>query len=559
MARRRIAHTLGAAAGGLLGAAFLPSGIAVADGTYDGYDLIGQNDFVVNAGGVRDFFVSVPPAAEGTVQGTQTFDWTGANSTSGSFDALVGNNTDLIGDTNQVIYVEPGTDPGGPGAGSIFDTFSYTNGFSTVYSDVVESDGSHDITYQWITPSGQVINIPTTYDAAALTALSQHEGLPDGYSYILSGDETHYGVSAILPAAADLQGYQNYLVDNAAGVQVGTFAADVTDTSDYLNNSSQALLVTASTGDGPAVGSVFNTFFAGPFQSVYSAIPNGDGTDTVTDTIVTPWGNINFPTDFDAAKGIPEILAGTSHLGQDISTNDFTIAATDAPSTITAVDGLPPEDVVIQGTQAFNYTDLSDGSNSGAFLANVTQSAIVFGDTTQDQYVVTQDLVAGQGPAVGSVFEVDNYGHGYELVYSDLVGAGTGDHNLITETLVTPFGDFNIPTTYDASSVLGSDSSQHFGSGMLAEVASLLGGSSTAGAESASSVDTSALAEMFPHLATALDGGSLADMFPNLATALDGGSLAEVFPNLATAFDAGAIADVFPHLEAGLNLLTSLF
>jgi hypothetical protein len=547
MARRRIAHTLGAAAGGLLGAAFLPSGIAVADGTYDGYDLIGQNDFVVNAGGVRDFFVSVPPAAEGTVQGTQTFDWTGANSTSGSFDALVGNNTDLLGDTNQVIYVEPGTDPGGPGAGSIFDTYSYSNGFSTVYSDVVGSDGSHDITYQWITPSGQVINIPTTYDAASLTALSQTEGLPNDYSYILSGDETHYGVSAILPAAADLQGYQDYIVQNADGAQVGTFSADVTDTSDYLNNSSQALLVTASTGDGPAAGSVFNTFFAGPFQSVYSAIPNADGSgDTVTDTIVTPWGNINFPTTFDAAKGIPEILAGTSHLGQDISTNDFTIAATDAPSTITAVDGLPPEDVVIQGTQAFNYTDLSDGSKSGDFLANVTQSSIVFGNTTQDQYVVTQDLVAGQGPAAGSVFEVDNYGHGYELVYSDLVGAGTDGHNLYTDTLVTPFGDFNIPTTYDAAAVLAHESSAN-------PLAAASAGSTLA--DLFHSFDATSAAAP----ASALDTGSLAEMFPHLATALDGGSLAEVFPNLAAAFDAGSIADVFPHLEAGLNLLTGLF
>ena len=67
MACRRIAHTLGAAAGGLLGVAFLPTAVAFADGTYDGYDLIGNNDFTVNAGGVRDFFVSVPPAAEGTV------------------------------------------------------------------------------------------------------------------------------------------------------------------------------------------------------------------------------------------------------------------------------------------------------------------------------------------------------------------------------------------------------------------------------------------------------------------------------------------------------------
>jgi hypothetical protein len=544
MARRRIAHTLGAA-GGLLGAAFLPSAIASAD-TYDGYDLTGLNDFTVNAGGVRDFFVSVPPAAEGSVQGTQDFDWTSASGSHGTLDALVTNNTDLLGDTNQDIYVTSDSASGGPGAGSIFDTYTYSNGYSTVYSDVVGADNTHDISYTWVSPTGQTIaTIPTTYDASALTALTQTEGLPNGDSYVLDGPEKLYGISAILPAAADVQGYQNYIVDNG-GAQVGTFSADVTDTSDYLGNSSQALLVTASSGDGPAVGSVFNTFYVGNLESVYSAIPNADGTDTVTDTIVTPWGNINFPTTFDAAQGLPAILNGTAPLGQEIATKSFDITATDAPATIVGVDGLPPEDVVIQGTQAFNYSDLTGGDNSGTFLANVTQSSIVFGGTTQDQYVVTQDLT-GHAPAVGSVFEVDNYGHGYELVYSDLVGAGTDGHNLYTDTLVTPFGDYTIPTTYDAAAVLASDSSSSFPS-------SAASGSSVL-AEMFHAVDPTTAAAS----ASALDTGSLAEMFPHMATALDGGSLAEVFPNLAAAFDAGTIADVFPHLEAGLNLLTGLF
>lgn len=518
MARRRIAHTLGAAAGGLLGVAFVPGAMAFADSTYDGYDLIANNDFVVNDGGVRDFFVSVPPAAEGSVQGTETFDWTGSGSSSGTIDALVTNNTDLLGDTNQAIYVTSDSAADGPGAGSVFDTYTYSDGLSTVYSDVVESDGAHDISYTWVTPSGRDITIPTTFDAADITAVSQSEGLPDGYSYLLEGAETYYGVAGIMPAAGDVQGYQDFTVDNASGTQVGTFTADVTDTADYFGNSSQALLVTASTGDGPAVGSVFNTFFVGDFESVYSAIPNADGTDTVTDTIVTPWGtDINFPTTFDAASGLAAILDGTSNLGQDIDTKSFDITAvTSDPSTITGVDGLPPEDVVIQGTQEFNYTDLTNGSDSGVFDADVTQSAIVFGDTTQDQYVVTSD-VSGDAPAVGSVFEVDNYGHGYELVYSDLVGAGTDGNNLYTDTLVTPFGDFTIPTSYDAAAVLASDSSSDF----------------------------------------AQSAASSSSLMSELVSLLDPSAAAGVDP--ASAIDVGALADVFPHLDAALNLLTSLF
>ena len=557
MVRRGIAHTLGAAAGGLLGVAFLPSAVALADGDYGDYTLTGSSPLIVSDGGVRDFFVSVPPAAEGTVQGTQSFDYTGPAGSSGTIDAMVGNNTDLYGDTNQVILVTDGTSQ--IPTHSVLDTFTYgSSGFSSVYSDLVGQgpDGSNLITYEWVTPWGSY-NFPTSFDAANIVPVAQSVGLPegDGYSYLLSGPETLYGVSGITPAATDIQGYQNFIVDHG-GAEVGPFHADVTNTADLLNNSTQAFFVTSSSGDAPAVGSVYNTFFLGDFQNIYSAIPQADGTDKLTDTFVTPWGNINIPTTFDAAKGLADILNGTAPLGQDISTNDFLITATDDPATIVAMDGLPPEDVVIQGTQTFNYDDLTAANNDGTFLANVTQSAIVFGNTTQDQYVVTQDLTAG-GPAVNSFFEVDNYGHGYELVYSDLVGAGSGGDNLITQTLVTPFGDFNIPTTYDASAVYLADSGQHFpNSGlMMAELSHLFGGSA-AGAEPAASFDASSLAETFPHLAAALDGGSFADMFPNLAAAFDGGSLADLFPNLAAAFDPSTFADVFPHAA---DMLANLF
>jgi hypothetical protein len=36
-------------------------------------------------------------------------------------------------------------------------------------------------------------------------------------------------------------------------------------------------------------------------------------------------------------------------------------------------------------------------------------------------------------------------------VYTDYIGTGPDGTNTITDTFVTPFGDFNIPTTYDAA------------------------------------------------------------------------------------------------------------
>jgi hypothetical protein len=78
-------------------------------------------------------------------------------------------------------------------------------------------------------------------------------------------------------------------------------------------------------------------------------------------------------------------------------------------------------------------------------------------------------------PPVGSVYETfgfggfsngwpvggrldDNFnfsnGNGFEVVYSDTVGTAATGGNTITETLVTPLGDINIPTFFDAAAYL---------------------------------------------------------------------------------------------------------
>lgn len=45
------------------------------------------------------------------------------------------------------------------------------------------------------------------------------------------------------------------------------------------------------------------------------------------------------------------------------------------------------------------------------------------------------------------MFDVNNYGFGYETIYSDLVS--TTGANVISETFVTPMGDFAIGPTMD--------------------------------------------------------------------------------------------------------------
>jgi hypothetical protein len=47
-----------------------------------------------------------------------------------------------------------------------------------------------------------------------------------------------------------------------------------------------------------------------------------------------------------------------------------------------------------------------------------------------------------------------NFGSsGFENAYSDVIGGAPDGTNAISGTLITPFGDFNIPTTCDAAAV----------------------------------------------------------------------------------------------------------
>ena len=48
------------------------------------------------------------------------------------------------------------------------------------------------------------------------------------------------------------------------------------------------------------------------------------------------------------------------------------------------------------------------------------------------------------------MFNTENYTIGIQSIYSDIPGAGPGGTDLISYSLDTPFGDFTIPTTFDA-------------------------------------------------------------------------------------------------------------
>jgi hypothetical protein len=458
MNRRRITRALGVAAGGLLGSAFLPMAVAVADD----YEIIPVPSSTETLTGVYGLENTAPPAESGSIQGTQKFEVydTTTQQQVGTFDADESNSIDINGDTNTELLVThdlsgtPGTAAGDvPAAGSVFDTYTYAGGeFGYVYSDLPSTTPTETVT----TADYGDFPFSSTYDAlagesgdTALPAIT----LAGGDTIVASGPETFTAVSGAAPYDSDIQGTQLFDVANSAGTVIGSFTGDVTTTADAAGTTTEAILVTGdghsgtvgtAAGDIPAVGSVFDSidYDDGPTPQVYSDLvsPTG-GADLVSETDTTLFGNVSIPTSFDA------VAAESDAATIPFDGGDITPTGTE---TFTGINGLPPADVAIQGTQEFG---INDSAGTGTFDADVTTtSTTVYGETTETLLVTS---ASGDAPAAGSVIDVADYGSGFETVYADVLSA-TGS-STITDTVVTPFGDFALPTTFDVASALVPD------------------------------------------------------------------------------------------------------
>jgi hypothetical protein len=196
---------------------------------------------------------------------------------------------------------------------------------------------------------------------------------------------------------------------------------------------------------------VFNVINSGDgFQNVYSDLPSSTpGADVISDTLVTPFGDIAVPVTFDAAA-VPATDAVAVALADaygivPASTEEFT-----------GINGVPPLDVAIQGTQQF-------GVGTGTFDADVSTASDSLGDIDEAIRVITDDsgtpgTAAGDVPPVGSVFDTYALGDsGFENIYTDLASTTPGA-DVISDTLVTPLGDFTIPLASDTAAGLAPDS-----------------------------------------------------------------------------------------------------
>jgi hypothetical protein len=443
----------------------------------------------------------------------------------------------LLGLTNAEFTVTSdtaaagGSDSALPTVGSVYDEFNLGNGYENIYTDIPGAAGANDtVTDTLVTPFGNV-NLDSLFanvDAAApLSPGDAFTGLdvgnigsaPDAFSIggftldptLASGAE---GFTPVTPLATSpplleigggqLDGVihfapQSFDVFSGTGTSatdVGTIATgeDVTDLLGFTNTEINVTGVTpADAGDAaalPTVGSVYDALNLGNgYENVYTAIPGVDGAnDTVTDTLVTPFGNINLDSLFGNIDAAAPLQPGDAFTGletADISgaPDAFTIGSTTFDPTLTGgAEGFTPVDQLvgapplleigggtpdIGGTtlglapQDFNIYDGTGASATevGSITANEDVTDLL--GLTNTEFTVTAATAASGAdasdlPTAGSVFDAFNLGDGIENVYTAIPGvAGAAD--TVTDTLVTPWGDLNLDSLVagiDAASAL---------------------------------------------------------------------------------------------------------
>jgi hypothetical protein len=431
--------------------------------------------------------------------------------------------TSLFGLTNAEFTVASGTAADGgsasalPTDGSVYDEFNLGNGYENLYTDIVSATGGPDtVTDTLVTPMGNV-NLDSLFgsvDAAAplspgdaFTGLdvSGISGAPDAFSIggltldptLAAGGEGFDPVSPLatspplleigggqldgIPFAS--QSFDVFSGTGASATDIGSITTneDVTDLLGFTNTELNITGVTpADGGDAaslPTVGSVYDALNLGNgYENVYTAIPGVDGApDTVTDTLVTPNGDINLDSLFTGIDAAAPMQPGDAFTGLETaditgSPDAFTIGGTTFdPTLASGAEGFTPVDPLIGapplleiggGTPTIFGTTLGlagqdfniyDGTGASATeVGNVSTNEDITNllGLTNTEFTVTAASAASGAdasdlPAVGSVYDAFNFGDGIENVYTAIPGvAGAAD--TVTDTLVTPFGDLNL-------------------------------------------------------------------------------------------------------------------
>ena len=553
-----------AATGGLLTSAFLQVAVAAADVGATGADAFTIGDFTFDpftSPGVEGF----DPVA--TLTGAAPLLELGGGSPGGILDLApqsfevfapstgtdlgsIGTNetvTDLLGLTNTEFTVTSDAAAAGgsasdlPTVGSVFDAFNLGSGYENIYTATPGSAGT--VTDTLVTPFGNV-NLDSLFgniDAAApLQPGDAFTGLEAGDSSIgadafsiggftldptlAAGGEGFDPVALLTasPPVLDIGGgfllnspfaTQSFDVFSGTGTDVGTISTGET-VADLLGLTNTELTVesaTPATGDSaadlPTKGSVFDALNLGNgFENVYTDIPGtAGGSDTVTDTLVTPFGNVNLDSLFGSFDAAGPMQAGDAFTGLEagdsgIGADAFSLGGFTFDPTLTAggTEGFIPVDQLAAvppllelgggtatlfgisiplATQDFNVFDGTGASATGVGSIVGNEDVTNLLGLTNTEFTVasvTPDADAGTSadlPTVGTVFDAFNLGNGIENVYTAIPGVD-GAADTITDTLVTPLGNIDLSDLFggfDAAAML--DPGAAFNAGLDAATA----------------------------------------------------------------------------------------
>jgi hypothetical protein len=315
------------------------------------------------------------------------------------------------------------------------------------------------------------------------------------------------------------QSFDVYSGSGSGATEIGTINTGV-DVTNLLGLTNTQLIVTDVTPAGtdatglPTVGSIYDAMnFGNGYENVYTAVPGTDG--TVTDTLVTPYGNINLDSLFgnvnyanplEPGDALTGLQAGDSAIGADA----FSIGGVNFdPTLASGVEGFTPVEQLVGApplldlgggtptifgvtlslaSQSFN---IYDGTSATDQIGSITTNdevtnllGLVNTEFTVTGHTLLPDAPAGaELPTDGSVYDVLNLGSGLENVYTAIPGLA-GGADTVTDTLVTPFGNVDLSDLVSGiDAVLQLNPADAFGAGL--DVATSAASEAAAGAATA--------------------------------------------------------------------------
>jgi hypothetical protein len=331
---------------------------------------------------------------------------------------------------------------------------------------------------------------PEASGTEGFTAVDQGTGTP---TYFETGDpSTGQSFDVFSPASGSTAATELGTVDTTESV---TNYGSLTNTGFTIT--SDTPVAGGSSADLPAVGSMYDvTNFGSGYENVYTDIPGASGAaPTVTDELVTPYGNDDLSslvTAFDlsslnpgAAFGIADAAAGTAAAAPSATGADaFTLGSytfdptltgsatpTEGFNPLTAGVGTPTYFETGDGSQNFDIFSTASGSTTPTLDGEIatTENVTSIGNLTNTGFTITGDTPVEGGssadlPAVGTDYDVTSFGTGYENIYTEVPGA-TAAADTVTDTFVTPFGNYDLSSLVSALDLSALDPGAAFGLG----------------------------------------------------------------------------------------------